>query len=138
MDVDEWLRTYGLNVENSRLDDIRAALAAQTAKEALEQGSGDTEFMRLCCCQLFRAGLVRDVLPIWEAKSASMDAGCSIDVQFLCGAGIDNTKQFLAEQQSALASKALNRILACEKSGDFQGFSVEQYSRQIEKYYLSE
>ncbi|MFJ7048809.1 hypothetical protein ACIQVC_36210 [Streptomyces sp. NPDC101112] len=39
--------------------------------------------MKPCCVQLFNAGSLDDVLLIWKAKSASMDADGSIDIQLL-------------------------------------------------------
>jgi hypothetical protein len=137
MDVEDWLRNYGLDVERSRLNDVRSALAAESKKEALEQGDGDTHFMRLCCVQLFRAGLLEDVLNIWDAKISSMDAYASIDVQLLCGAGLENTKAFLARQSSALAREALEKLEKSELCGDFRGFSVEDYAKRLEAFYAS-
>lgn len=137
MHVDDWLRNYGLDVEQSRLDDVRSALAAESKKEASEEGDGDTDLMRLCCVQLFRAGLLEDVLNIWDAKTSSMDASASIDVQLLCGGGLDSTKAFLACHDAPLARDALEKLERCELCGDFRGFSVEDYAKRLEASYVS-
>jgi hypothetical protein len=42
--------------------------------------------MKLCCAQLFNAGVLDDALLIWQAKEASWNTHNSIDVQLLCGA----------------------------------------------------
>jgi hypothetical protein len=43
---------------------------------------------------------------IGEAKTASMDADCSIDIQLLCGAGLDETKALLAKIHPQSATSA--------------------------------
>jgi hypothetical protein len=135
MSMEDWLRGHGLEVDPSRLSEVRALLAAESAKEARAQGKGDTELMRLCCAQLFRAGLPEDALCIWAAKSASMDANSSIDVQLLCGAGLEPTRAFLARQRSRGARAALAYLEECEQSGDFRGFSVADYAERLAAYY---
>lgn len=83
MDEDESLRRYGLHPAGGDLDQVRGTLAIQAARERQRQGDSDTELMKLCCVQLFNAGLLADVLPIWQARESSWDAHCSIDVQLL-------------------------------------------------------
>jgi hypothetical protein len=60
--------------------------------ERRSQGDGDTALTKLCCVQLFNAGVLDDVLLIWQAKEASWDAHNAIDVQLLRGAGLKETK----------------------------------------------
>lgn len=110
-------------------------LETQAALELQSQGDGDTALMRLCCVQLFNAGNPRDVLMIWRAKESSFDAHCSIDVQLLCGAGLEETKAYLAADGSEHASAALDYLLRCEAAGDFADFSVESQSRRYSEYY---
>ena len=55
--------------------------------------------------QLFANGDVTDSLPIWRAKRSGQDLFTMLDNQFLCGAGLQPTTDFLAAQgtsQSAL------------------------------------
>jgi len=68
---------------------------------------------------------------------ASMDAGCSIDIQLLCGSGLDRTKAYLSSRRVPAAEEALQRLLDCEKAGDFEDFSVEERSAQYAEYYAS-
>jgi hypothetical protein len=135
MTLADWLLRFGLTVSADDLPDIRAALTVETNKERESQGRGDTELMKLCCVQLFGYGDVEDALLIWRAKSASMDASCAVDVQLLCGAGLDATKAFLAGHGSPDAERARARILDCEECGDFDEFSVERRMRDYEAYY---
>jgi hypothetical protein len=110
VDEDESLQRYGLHPRGESLDEVRELLSFQAAKERAAQGRGDVELMKLCCVQLFNAGELRDVLSIWRAKTASMDAHCSIEVQLLCGAGLAETKAFLAGQSMQEAEAALRRL----------------------------
>ncbi|MGP4085632.1 hypothetical protein [Streptomyces sp. KR55] len=128
MNEDESLHRYGLNPADVNLDDVRSLLIAHTRREKRAQGDGDTELMKLCCVQLFNSGGLDDLLLIWKAKSASMDADCSIDIQLLCGSGLARTKAYLASQCLPEAEAALRRLLDAEEAGDFEGFSVEEHS----------
>jgi hypothetical protein len=112
-------------------------LRDQTEAERRSQGDGDTTLMKLCCVQLFNAGVLDDVPLIWQAKEASWDAHNSIDVQLLCGAGLKETKDYLVAEQSEDASAALAYLLSCEEAGDFTDFSVERQSRWYAEYYMS-
>lgn len=135
MNEDESLGRYGLRPASSDLDQIRELLGTQVARERQSQGNGDTDLMKLCCVQLFNAGLLNDVLVIWRAKESSWDAHCSIDVQLLCGAGLEATKEYLAAEGSHSASAALDYLRRCEAARDFTDFSVENQSRWYSRYY---
>jgi hypothetical protein len=136
VDEDESLRRYGLRPSVADLEQVRELLEAHAALERQSQGDGDTELMKLCCVQLFTVGDLGDVLTIWQAKESSWDADCSIDVQLLCGAGLEETKAYLATEGSEVASEALDYLLECEAAGDFMDFSVQGQSRWFAKYYL--
>ncbi len=131
----ESLQKYGLRPASVNLPTIRERLAAQTQREGEAQGRGDTELMKLCCVQLFNAGELDDVLLIWRAKAASMDANGSIEIQLLCGRGLVRTKEFLSSHSSEEAQAALARLLDCEAAGDFEDFSVGDVSAFYVSYY---
>ena len=135
MNEDESLLRYGLKPAEEDLDRVREMLETQIALERESQGDGDTELMKLCCVQLFNTGILHDVLSIWQAKASSWDAHCSIDVQLLCGAGLEQTKAYLVTEGSELASAALDYLLKCEAAGDFIDFSVKNQSRWYSDYY---
>ncbi|WP_157472758.1 hypothetical protein [Frankia sp. EAN1pec] len=86
--------------------------------------------------QLFNTADLSDVSLIWQAKEASWDAHCSIDVQLLCGAGLAETKAYLAAQQTATSSAALHYLLQCEAAGEFDDFSADAQSGWYSDYYL--
>jgi hypothetical protein len=134
--VTEVARSEGFrSLAGGDLDQIREILAAQAARERQGQGDGDTELMKLCCVQLFNAGFLTDVLLIWRAKESSWDAHCSIDVQLLCGAGLEQTIAYLMAEDSPAASAALSYLRQCEAAGDFADFSAEDRSRWYSRYY---
>ena len=135
MDEDEGLRRFGLHPAGDDLGQVRDLLATRSARERQRQGDGDTELMKLCCVQLFNAGSLADALLIWAARESSFDAHCSIDVQLLCGAGLQATIAYLAAERSPVASAALDYLRRCEEAGDFAGFSIENQSRWYSTYY---
>ena len=132
---EECLRRFGVNPAPEQLEEIRAVLDAETQRERQGQGGGDTQVMRLCCFLLFRAGLLEDVPRIWRAKTSSMDADASIDLQLLCGAGLEETKRYLRELGSDEAEAASRRLLTNEVSGELDGFSANEYAASQEAYY---
>ncbi|PKT71085.1 hypothetical protein CW362_21275 [Streptomyces populi] len=135
MDEDESLERYGLHPAGADLDEVRDLLTAETRLERRAQGDGDTELMKLCCVQLFNAAVLDDVLLIWRAKSAGMDADSSIDIQLLCGSGLGRTKAYLSGLRLPEAEAALRRLLRCEAARDFEDFSVAGYSARYAAYY---
>ncbi|MCK9900532.1 hypothetical protein CC117_10995 [Parafrankia colletiae] len=68
-------------------------------------------------------------------KTASFDAFCSIDVQLLCGAGLEETRTRLAAQQNEIATDAVDYLAECQAAGDFSDFSVETWSGACHDYY---
>jgi hypothetical protein len=136
--VDEILNQYGIIPKESDLNEVRNLLIAETKKENESQGQGDTELMKLLCFYLFQHNQTKDTLLIWSAKVASMDADCSIDIQLLCGGGLESTKQYLENLGSHEATLALRRIRKCANEGDFEGFDPLGYRRLYEEYYADE
>ena len=79
-------------------DEARRLLVRQSA---LAQDEQDTELMRQCAAQLFVLGRPEDVELIWRAKQSSFDAACSIDLELLCGAGVEPARRQLAHDSRA-------------------------------------
>lgn len=131
---DESLQRYGLVPADESLPAIRAILAREVELE-WSGGEREDDLALLCCVQLFSRGLLDDVLRIWSAKSASMDLGCSIDVQLLCGAGLLATKHFLASHHDAAAEDALRYLQSCEAAGDFLDFSPQDHLERYRRYF---
>jgi len=137
MDDDGWngvnaaLGRFGLPAKPADRQAIITALEEQIRLESDEVG--DQFLMRLLCAQLFSLGMVEDSLLVWQAKSCNFDTHCGIDVQFLCGAGLEPTKEFLRRGGSDDALDALDYIAKCES--DFAGFSVEGVLQQAREFY---
>src|SRR4051812_21157948 len=129
--VEAALIRFGLPAKPADRSAIIAALQEQICLEADE--AGDQFLMRLLCAQLFSLGEVEDSLLVWEAKSCNFDTHCAIDVQFLCGAGLERTREFLRADGSDAARDALAYIAKCES--DFADFSVERVLRQAREFY---
>jgi hypothetical protein len=135
MTDDESLALFGLAPPLKSLPEIRELLVSESSKERNQQGTGDTELIRLCCVQLFSAGQLEDALLIWSAKRASFDLGFGIDVQLLCGAGIDSTKEFLSSCSTVEAQEALAYIDKCLQAGDFEEFTPTSWLQFYRNYY---
>jgi hypothetical protein len=131
--VDAALARFGLPARPEDRDAIIAALDEQMALEADE--AGDQFLMRLLCAQLFSLGRVEDSLRVWRAKSCNFDTHCGIDVQFVCGAGLEPTKAHLRAVGGDDASDALDYLAKCEAGEDFAGFSPELVVQQARAFY---
>jgi hypothetical protein len=131
------LNRFGVSPDTKDLPTIRDILRQSAGSERSSQGTGDTELMKLCCVQLFCGGQLHDVLEIWGAKTASMDADGSIDIQLLCGAGLSKTKNYLAGLHTEEAGAALERLVQSEAAGHFEGFDTSEYKAFWEYYYLN-
>ena len=138
MDEAQYLNQFGLVPNPSDLATIRELLVREWQAESQQQGSGNTELMKLFCVQLFSRGELQDVMLIWRAKNASMDASCSIDIQLLCGAGLGATKEYLEGLTDQTAAKALRYLRECEAAGDFEGFSPGDWMKSFRDYYYSD
>ncbi len=134
MNVEESLRRFGLVPADDALPAIRELLAREAAAERAGNAR-EEDLALLCCVQLFSRGLLEDVLPIWDAKSAGFDLGSYLGIQLLCGAGLEETKRFLRATSTPVARDAFARIQACEKAGDFEGFSPAAHLAEWRDYF---
>src|SRR5690349_9772025 len=106
--VREVYERYGLPAAPADRADIVATLEEEIRREATAEG--DHFLMRLLCALLFSLGRVEDALLIWRAKSCNRDTMFGIDVEFLCGAGLPETKAFLAGVGTPAAEEALEYL----------------------------
>jgi hypothetical protein len=133
---DHFLELYGIAPSLDKLDEVRSLLREQIQKECRVQGSADFELLRICVVALFNSAKLFDVSLIWTAKQSSMDASAGLEVQLLCGGGLEATKSYLKETcGEKSASDVLAYIEHCEKNGDFDGFDVISYRRELDSYY---
>ena len=134
MTTDESLGRFGLVPEDASLDEVRALLEQEA--EAERTGRPRVEDLALLSCvQLFSRGKLEDVLRIWRAKRSGFDLGCYLDVQLLCGAGLEATKQFRSADTGCEAREALDYIVSCEATGDFDGFTAEDHLQDYRRYF---
>jgi len=143
MTYEEWIEKFGLLPDEHSLPIIRQALAVEIRRhragndisrespdDSFEEPD-DMELLRVLCIQLFAAGHVSDSLLIWRAKRASFDTGCGLDIQFLCGAGLDATRDFLARSG---ATDAVEYLDHCVVAGDFARFTPEDHLKYYRRY----
>lgn len=95
----------------------------------------DHEYLKTLCILLFSIGDVRDSLLVWKAKSKDFDAGAYIDIQLLCGAGLQQTKSFLEDENTIDSKKALEYLVKTETTGDFEDFDKEKVINFYKNYY---
>ena len=96
---------------------------------------GDQLTLKCLCIQLFSLKDVADSLLIWTVKAASFDLMCGIDVQLLCGAGLEETTQFLECSTSKHAPNALKYLNECISSGDFADWTPDITLNHYLAYY---
>lgn len=134
MTYKESLIRFGLVPADTSLKEIRGLLAHEAQCERVGQQRQE-DLALLCCVQLFSRAHLEDVLRIWEAKESSWDMHCYLDVQLLCGAGLEETKSFLISQSSPEAAAALEYILDCEDADDFEDFTPAKYLIKYHQYF---
>ena len=133
MNYQEALQKFGLPASLQDRDEIRDLLAKETEHE--RRGEAGEEMLRTLCVQLFSIGIVDDALLIWDAKESSFDASCGLDIQFICGAGLVETRDYLALSRSPSAASALEYLRKCEQTGDFIGWSPQKTLSDYRRYF---
>jgi len=77
-----------------------------------------------CALYLFEIGDLNDVRLLSRARfSGDMDLGSGFDVEFLVGAGVDETLCFLRQQDEPWAMEAALWVDACHRDGHFDGLN---------------
>ncbi|MFN3151375.1 hypothetical protein [Bremerella sp.] len=135
MTEDELLARYGLPPGHGDAPAIRTLIVEELQGRKSDSNRDNGDLLKLGCVQLFSLGGLEDVLLIWKCKRADFDLGCWIDVQLLCGAGLDCTKAYLADHNDDEAGRALVYLAECEAAGDFEEFSPADYLRQYIRYF---
>jgi hypothetical protein len=130
MTDEESLARFGLPADIADRHAIRAAFIAELARPEI-----DHELILCLAVQLFSIGDVPDSLLIWQAKRRNMDLGWSIDVQLLCGAGVEATRNFLSASQDEQASQVLDYLESCIADGDFENWTVTDWISGYQSYY---
>jgi hypothetical protein len=131
MDEHDLLARFGLTPVAADLPEIRRLIQTAIA----DSNRDSNEPLKLLCIQMFSAGIPSDALLIYRAKMSSFDASCYIDIQLVCGAGLEATKAFLRASRAPEA-KALLAVLQDSKyTTDFEGFAPQQQLDSYRHYY---
>ena len=85
------IKKYGIIPNLKSRDELKRLLEYEI--ENYQEGS--SEYLRVLCGMLFCIGYVEDSILIWEAKRINFDVGCMIDMDFIFGAGIEETFNFI-------------------------------------------
>jgi hypothetical protein len=131
MAENELLARYGLIPVAADLPEIRRIIQSFTADNERDSN----EPLKTLCIQLFSAGIPSDALLIYKAKTSSFDAACYIDIQLVCGAGLEATKAFLRESSEQEAKELLAVLQDDNSVRDFDGFTPERHLDFYRRYY---
>lgn len=131
MDENDLLARFGLTPATADLPEIRQLVQSAVA----DRNRNSNEPLKLLCVQLFSAGIPSDSLLIYKAKMSSFDAGCYIDIQLVCGAGLEATKAFLSGSSDPEAKALLALLQNSSHAGDFDGFTPQQHLNSYRRYY---
>jgi len=74
------------------------------------------ELIYWCGLLLYLVGDPADAPLMWNAKRIDFDIGCCFDLQFLVGAGVDETLKYLEDLGE---NETADYIKTCRSSGDF-------------------
>jgi hypothetical protein len=131
MDENHLLARFGLVPAAADLPEVRRLI-----RSALSDRDRDSnEPLKLLCIQLFSAGLPSDALLIYKAKMSSFDAACYIDIQLVCGAGLEATRAFLRESSEPEATELLALLQEGSSVRDFDSFTPEGLLDFYRHYY---
>jgi hypothetical protein len=133
MTDDDAIRQFGLPSSGEHREAILSALEAELQLESNEEG--DHDLIKCLVAQLLSIGNVEDSLIIWRAKSTNFDLGCGLDVQFLCGAGIEETRRYLAQTETDESRDALKYLDECVESGDFDSWTPAKWVDYYRYYF---
>ncbi|HEY1122021.1 MAG TPA: hypothetical protein VGE67_10490 [Haloferula sp.] len=133
MTDDDAIERFGLPAAKGHRRELCDLLEAELAK--LPTDEADQPLIHCLAAQLFSIGEVEDSLRIWRAKAASFDLMCGLDVQFLCGAGIERTRDFLVSEDSSDAKEALKYLDGCIGTGDLADWTPELWVENSRRYY---
>ncbi|MDD1519058.1 MULTISPECIES: hypothetical protein [Bradyrhizobium] len=131
MDEHDLLARFGVAPAAADLAEVRRLIQSSIA----DTNRDSNETLKLLCTQLFSAGIPNDALLIYKAKMSSFDAACYIDIQLVCGAGLEATEAFLRASSDPEAKALLAMLQDCKRAGDFAGFTPQQQLGHYRSYY---
>lgn len=128
--AEEVIRKYGLipSVENRK--EIKELLEYEINNYI----EGSSEYLRVLCGMLFCIGNVEDNVLIWQAKMINFDVGCMIDIEFLFGAGIKETLDYIAGKEELAKMRSFLQTYNLEEPINKEEI-VERYQKYYESYF---
>ncbi|WBW99489.1 hypothetical protein [Oceanirhabdus sp. W0125-5] len=120
------LDKFGVYPKEEYRDEIKELLIEEIENEEYTESH---ECLRVLCFLLFSIGNVEDCELIWKAKMLNMDAGCMVDVVFLCGAGYNETISYIGNKVGLEKMKCILRQYIGEE------FDKEEVINEFKKYY---
>lgn len=90
--------------------ELLLALLKQEMLEREEDSYEDFELFYWCIFLLYRIRRVEDSLLIWRAKQLDFDASIGVEGNFLIGAGLEQTKEYLKTLQTDEACAFLSYL----------------------------
>jgi len=128
MNEDDLISRFGLVPCAADLPEIRGLITSLT----LDDERDGNEVLKTLSVQLFSAGDPNDALLIYKAKMSSFDAGCYIDLELTCGAGLEETKIFLEKSDDPAALRLLEDLAG---GFPFKDFTPSAYLYYYKRYY---
>lgn len=124
---------FGLPSSREYREAILAAIEDEMIREQDEEG--DQALLKCLCIQLFSIGMAEDSLAVWRVKFQNFDLMCGVNIQLLCGAGLQPTRSYLASSHQPPAVDALTYLDECIEAGDFQDWSPPKTIANYRRYY---
>ncbi|PTY01485.1 hypothetical protein DB346_12085 [Verrucomicrobia bacterium LW23] len=132
-----WYKLHGLTPPRELRQEILAMLEDEARRSAIWEEPYDADLMRLLMLQLFSMGFAEDSLPIYQAKFTCFDTACGMDMEFMLGAGIVPTVEFLKKRalDNSDAAKALGYLQETLRSGHLRDFLPEDHLGYYRNYF---
>lgn len=123
IDSDEQFR-YAVCLElNKSVGEVDRPLAQYILRQYIEshrdEDAGMSDELRLSALVLSKIGSVEDAPLLWEAKTVNFDSYCGLDIQFVVGAGVRETLDYLKASGGEQLLAAVKYIEDCQATGDF-------------------
>ncbi len=112
---------------------LRYILALETGDSSGGNNPDFYENLYWCAYLVWRMKKLEDVPALWRAKNMNFDAGAGFDVQFLTGAGVDETIHYLQARDDPESGAAAAYLIKCKDAGDFD--ALQDWAAWREHYF---
>lgn len=100
-----------MNREVSEYSEQHHAEILKRLEEEIEAPSEDRDVLKRLCVQLYVYARPEDALAIWAAKRLDFDAGIAIESELLIGAGLDETIEYVLENEDLSEGSSASALL---------------------------